>query len=399
MANATQLFTSTLIGKNAQGTEAVCEVAKDLFDEAPVNGLEVKLSLNGDHVVDSSVGLVLFSRAILSPVSGQAILYRETPDQEVILNSSRPVGDLRAPRIRCLFRPTALSPHVGPAALNVSYSTPPTSVNGRLIHCPIPIVWDSTLDHLWLSLQLERVAEGSPVDLTSPYRLWLKPAPRIMYISPAVLPAGPPTSDHRVRLVAMLGVDPSLHAVVVGDSARQTPLQLGSDGVVFFVAPVAAAGLERLSVQVLENWESNTRQGNVTLSWASRVALEYLELPQTHSVLPDSLRAGPLLPGAQHMVVVAGKNFTSATRCVVGGAAAPTRWLASNLLECQVTQQGVPGSHVVIQLQERGLYLSRGSGVTVRFTTQSSVYKVEPARVLIGRFATLVKIFIADPET
>jgi len=98
------------------------------------------------------------------------------------------------------------------------------------------------------------------------------------------------------------------------------------------------------------------------------------------------------------MVVVAGQNFTSATRCVVGGAAAPTRWLASNLLECQVTQQGVAGSHVVIQLLERGLYLSRGSGVVVQFTTQSSVYKVEPARVLIGRFATLIKVFIADPE-
>ena len=97
-------------------------------------------------------------------------------------------------------------------------------MNGQLIHCPLPIVWDGTLDHLWLSLQLERAADGLPVDLTSPYRLWLKPAPRIMYISPAVLPAGPPTSDHRVRLVEVLGIDPSLHAVVVGDSARQTLL-------------------------------------------------------------------------------------------------------------------------------------------------------------------------------
>jgi hypothetical protein len=58
----------------------------------------------------------------------------------------------------------------------------------------------------------------------------------------------------------------------------------------------------------------------------------------------------------------------------------------------------VAGSHVAIQLLERGLYLSRGSGAVVKFTTTSSVYKVEPAQVLIGRFATLVKVFIADPE-
>lgn len=72
-----------------------------------MNGLEVKLSIQGDHVVDSSVTLVLFPRAIVSPVLGSALLYKETPDQEVALNSSHPVGDLRAPRIRCLFRPTA----------------------------------------------------------------------------------------------------------------------------------------------------------------------------------------------------------------------------------------------------------------------------------------------------
>ena len=115
-------------------------------------------------------------------------------------------------------------------------------MDGQLIRCPLPVVWDGVLDHLWLTLQLERAIDGSPVDLTSPHRLWLKPAPRIMYISPAVLPAGPPIADHRVRLVEMEGIDPTLHAVVVGDSARQTQLQLGTDGVIFFVAPVATAG-------------------------------------------------------------------------------------------------------------------------------------------------------------
>ena len=88
-----------------------------------------------------------------------------------------------------------------------------------------------------------------------------------------------------------------------------------------------------------------------------------------HSLLPDQLRGGPILAGARHMVVVAGRNFTSATRCMVGGAAAPTRWLASNLLECEVLQPGLAGGTTVVQLLERGLYYNRGAGLAIKFTS------------------------------
>lgn len=189
-----------------------------------------------------------------------------------------------------------------------------------------------------------------------------------MFIEPAVLPAGSPTSDHRVRLRQQQGVDPSIHGLSVGDSRRLTPLQLDEDGVAFFVAPVHPAGFHRLVVQVLEGWQTKKAQGKPSLTWESPVALEYLELPQMHSLLPDQLRGGPILAGTRHMVVVAGRNFTSATRCVVGGAAAPTRWLASNLLECEVLEPGLAGGTAIVQLLERGLYYSRGPGLDITFT-------------------------------
>jgi hypothetical protein len=168
--------------------------------------------------VNSTVSLVFFPRAILSVAWGSDTLYKETPDQGVVLSSSHPLGDFNTPRLRCLFRPTAAS--IGSAALNSSYSTMPTFVDQKIVSCPLPIVWDSTLDHLWLNLQLERTVEGLPVDLTSAYRIWLKPLPQIMYIEPAVLPAGLPISDHRVKLKQMKGIDHSLHAIVLGDSTR-----------------------------------------------------------------------------------------------------------------------------------------------------------------------------------
>jgi hypothetical protein len=59
---------------------------------------------------------------------------------------------------------------------------------------------------------------------------------------------------------------------------------------------------------------------------------------------------------------------------------------------------GRAGEQVVVQLRERGLYTSRGDGLEIRFTAQPYVYRVEPSRVLISRFTTLVKVFVADTE-
>jgi hypothetical protein len=57
--------------------------------------------------------------------------------------------------------------------------------------------------------------------------------------------------------------------------------------------------------------------------------------------MPNRLRAGALLPGVTHKVVVSGRNFTSQTLCVIDSVSAPTRWISSNLIECQFSGTGV----------------------------------------------------------
>lgn len=101
MVTTTPVYESPVTVSNMQGTQAHCRAAKDLFDAAPITGLEVELTLDGDHVVDSPVRLVYFPRPVLTLKEGQTALYRETPGQEVGLLSSHPIGDLELPRLRC----------------------------------------------------------------------------------------------------------------------------------------------------------------------------------------------------------------------------------------------------------------------------------------------------------
>ena len=95
-------------------------------------------------------------------------------------------------------------------------------------------------------------------------------------------------------------------------------------------------------------------------------------------------------------MVVVGLNFTSSTECVIDGLLTPTRWLASNLLECEIPANGRAGGQILLRLRERGLYYSRSDAISIQFATQAYVYRVEPPRILAGRVATLVKVYIAD---
>jgi len=385
--------------EDAQSTRARCEVATALFESAPVGGLEVELLLRGDHAVPSALRLTFYPRAILAQESGPEFYYKETPGLELGLRSSLPLpGDLD-PRLACHLQPGPDALHDGPVALNSSYYTSaPAVVAPDRVRCPLPTVWDSALDHLWLSLRLSRGADGPPLVLSSSLRLWLRPRPRIQYLSPQALPAGAPTTAHRVRLEGQEALDPDLHALRVGDADHLTRLDRDPDGVLSCLAPVRAPGFQRLVIHSLAGWPASAQQGQEGLSWATSLALEYLELPQAHSVMPSHLRAGALLPGvSRHLVVVAGRNFTSQTACWIAGAAAPTRWLASNLLECEVAAPGAAGEQRSVQLQERGLYRSRDPSLSLTFTAESFVYRLDPPQVLIQRVPALVKVHVADP--
>lgn len=147
---------------------------------------------------------------------------------------------------------------------------------------------------------------------------------------------------------------------------------------------------------LLADWQIGRRQSRSENTWTSVVGLEYLELPQAFSVVPSELPAGPNAHGNRHQVVVVGQNFTSSTECVIEGVLTPTRWLASNVLECEIPANGRTGGHILLRLRERGVYFSRSAALRVDFTSQAYVYRVEPAAVLAGRAATLVKVYIAD---
>jgi hypothetical protein len=123
-----------------------------------------------------------------------------------------------------------------------------------------------------------------------------------------------------------------------------------------------------------------------------------MTLPQALSVIPDELPAGPTANGNRHQVVVVGLNFTSSTECEIDGVMTPTRWLASNLLECEIPVNGRAGEQMSVLLRERGAYYSRSSALVIRFKSQAYVYRVEPPKVLAGRVATLVKVYVAEMD-
>ena len=234
---------------------------------------------------------------------------------------------------------------------------------------------------------------------SSPVRLRVKPAPKIKAVTPQALPAGTPTTSHHVRLLLQDDLDPLVHAVRVGENELLSLLQVDEEGFLSFEAPVLSPGFHRLTVHERAYWGASSNKGGPPPSWMTNVGLEYLELPQAHAVLPDHLRAGPLIPGvSKHLVVVVGRNFTSQTTCAVDGAAAPTRWLASNLIECEVAVTATAGAQVRVSLLERGLYFSRGDGLKITFTAPSYVLRVDPPQALLQQVSALVEVHIADPE-
>lgn len=199
-----------------------------------------------------------------------------------------------------------------------------------------------------------------------------------------------------VQLVRHEGLDIVLHALRIGDSDHLIAIQADANGNLFFVPPAYEAGFRQLSIHFKDarGWTSSSVN-----PWSSPVSIEYLELPQIHSVLPTKLPAGPIARnGAQHIVAVVGDHFTSNTECLLDGVLSPTRWLAKNIIECEIPASGRAGEFVTLLVKERGLYLCRGDGIIIRFTAQAYVYRVEPPRILIGRVATLIKVYIADTE-
>lgn len=73
-------------------------------------------------------------------------------------------------------------------------------------------------------MRIERLGPSGFVDHSAPVRVTLFNPPRIVAIAPTVLPAGPATTDHIVRLVVHDGLDPEVHALRVGDADTLTEL-------------------------------------------------------------------------------------------------------------------------------------------------------------------------------
>ena len=295
----------------------------------------------------------------------------------------------------CQFRP---SEQGGAGRLNSSYSTRAQVLPGaQEVTCPVPYLQDAALDHLWLVVRKGHSDERQPLALSVPLRVWLKPAPKVLYFEPTSLPAGAPTGSHRIRIVRASGLDADQHAISVGADSPLCLLSVDSDGVVSFKAPERPKGFHRLTVHLRQGWEQAARVGDRVLSWPTLASIEYVELPQLHSLLPASIRGGPP-PGTNPKVVVVGRNFTRETRCLIGGASVPTRWLASNLLECEVVSPGVAGTPQPVTLLERGLHLSRGPGLLLHFTKQSFVFRLDPQKVLVQRIPAVITAYVADPE-
>lgn len=253
------------------------------------------------------------------------------------------------------------------------------------------------MTHLWLSVQLRRSAVFSTQDVSNSLKVELRPAPKILTLNLGILPAGSPTTDHRIRLIDQSGVDQGLHAIRIGEALTAAFLTADVDGVLSFEAPVREPGLHSITVLLREDVENKVFDSDPSRSWTSPEMLEYLELPRMDAVLPPRVRAGPLATGEKHLVTITGSNFTSSTVCEVDAVLAPTRWIASNLLECELGE-GVAGQSAIIKLLERGTYHSRGTGLPVLYTTESYVYRVNPPKVIIQRVSTVVEVHVANPS-
>ncbi len=75
-------------------------------------------------------------------------------------------------------------------------------------------------------------------------------------IEPSFLPAGTPTTGHRVYLVQKEALDPEVHALRIGDTDHLTRLETTQAGDLYFTSPVKRPGVYKLVVHTLEGWAS-----------------------------------------------------------------------------------------------------------------------------------------------
>lgn len=103
------------------------------------------------------------------------------------------------------------------------------------------------------------------------------------------------------------GIDPDLHALRVGEADDLTLIQQDSvDEGPYFIAPEHAAGFHRLVLHLRTDWEQRAAAESVGKFWTTSVGIEYLELPQAYSIIPNLLPAGLPASGSNHKVVVTG---------------------------------------------------------------------------------------------
>jgi len=331
-------------------------------------------------------------------------IYTQTPGQELQLRTSMPIGDLANATLRCRYRQAVGQARQGTPLLNVSYETLAQDVSGSTLVCPVPFLEDhgEELSQFWVSLATENAYQTDYVDHSFPLRVWLKQRPVINSVHPAVIPAGDSAAyDFRIFLQGPEHIEPDLHAIRVGNSGDLRPILTATNGSMYFEAPEKEAGFQRLSIYLPQEWALAARFLNNSLYWETNLALEYMELPKPHGLIPETLPAGSpanTTARATHLLSVAGQNFTNDTECVIDGVVTVSRWLAQNLLECHVPAIHRAGETSILQLKQRGLYLSRGAGLTITYVAQPYVYLVEPSIILTGRVASLITIHMVDME-
>jgi hypothetical protein len=145
------------------------------------------------------------------------------------------------------------------------------------------------------------------------------------------------------------------------------PILTRDNGSYYFVAPVKEAGFQSLSLYLPQEWALNGTFLQNSHVWETNLGLEYMQLPEPHGLIPETLPSGKPVNRATHLITVIGQNFTNDTECVVDHVLRQTRWLAQNVLECHVPDIHRAGETSTLQLFHRSLYLSRGPGLTITY--------------------------------
>lgn len=132
--------------------------------------------------------------------------------------------------------------------------------------------------------------------------------------------------------------------------------------------------------------------------WDTNLVLEYMEMPQTHALVPETLPAGRPVNRATHLITVIGSNFTNDTECYIDEVLTKTRWLAQNLIECHVPAIHRAGEISNVKFMQRSWYVSRKPGLNITYVAQPYVYLVEPSIIFTGRVSQLLTVHIVDIE-